>query len=36
MNTPDLKEARRRTNNKVSIKENEYKVTDKQRKIWFK
>ena len=33
MNTPDLKEARRRTNNKVSIKENEYKVTDKQRKI---
>ena len=33
MNTPDLKEARRRTNNKVSIKDNEYKVTDKQRKI---
>ena len=33
MNTPDLKEARRRTNNKVSIKENEYKVTDKQKKI---
>lgn len=33
MNTPDLKEARRRTNNKVSIKESEYKVTDKQKKI---
>ena len=33
MNTPDLKEARRRTNNKVSIKDNEYKVTDKQKKI---
>ena len=33
MNTPDLKEERRRTNNKVSIKDNEYKVTDKQKKI---
>ena len=33
MNTPDLKESRIRTNNKVIIKDNEYKVTDKQKKI---
>ena len=32
MNTPNLKEARKRTNNKVSIKNDEYKVTDEQRK----
>ena len=33
MNIPNLKEARKRTNNKVSIKDNEYKVTANQRKI---
>ena len=33
MNTPSLKEARKRTNNKIIIKNNEYKISDTQRKI---
>ncbi len=33
MNTPSLKEARKRTNNKVIIKDNEYKITLNQKKI---